>query len=325
MYKVISFGEMLVDMLSNRISDAKDNGQEHFTKFPGGAPANVAAAVARLGGKSYFTGKLSRDMFGRFLKNAIAEMGVKTDYIRYSDDKKTALAFVSLDEEGERSFEFYRDDTADLDFKISDFNPCWFDGSGIFHICSNTLTTTKIFKTTLAGLKLAKSAGWLVSFDVNLRLNLWREGANPASRIWQCLALSDIIKLSKEELEYLSLGEDRNITINRMFKNGGAVVIVTDGAKPIHYYIKDIKSVYEPPTVQIVDSTGAGDAFVGGLLYSFAKEKITPEKLSKMNVNSKTLIEAIKFASLCGAYAVTKKGALTSLACQSDITSFSRG
>lgn len=322
MLKVVSFGEILIDFLSNKLRSDEGDIEESFTKFPGGAPANVAAAVAKLGGESYFLGKLSNDVFGKFLEKSLLGMGVRTDYVVHTGCHKTALAFVSLDEAGERSFEFYRENTADMNFKTSDFHTELFNGNGIFHCCSNTLTEPEIFNVTLAGLKMAKKAGWLVSFDVNLRLNLWRDGGDGLNRILQCLKIADVVKLSKEELNFMANSNDEMDVINKLLSEGCILIIVTDGHNPLTYYMKDGKSILSPPLANTVDSTAAGDAFVGGFLYSLAVENIVPEKLVNMRVKSQDLMKYVKFASACGAFAVTKKGAFTALAEHGDLVKF---
>lgn len=325
MFKVVSFGEILIDFLSNKLGPDEDETLETFTKFPGGAPANVAVAVAKLGGESYFVGKIATDMFGEFLTYSLKEMGVKTDYLTYSNNHKTALAFVSLDQARERSFEFYRENTADLNFEISDFKTELFKGPGIFHCCSNTLTEQSIFKTTIVGLGLAKKAGWLISFDVNLRLNLWRDEQETLDRIRQCIKFADVVKLSKEELDFITGNQERDAVIDKILSEGCGLVIVTDGHNPLNYYTKDGKEALYPPSVNIVDSTAAGDAFVGGFLYMLAKKDISPEALSRINIKSSELIEYLNFACLCGAFAVTRKGAFTALAEHKDIIKFLGG
>lgn len=319
MHKIIAFGEILIDFLSDKLSDGSHHADETFIKFPGGAPANVAAAVAKLGGNSYFAGKLAHDSFGEFLEKSLLNMGVRTDYIKYAKNKKTALAFVSLDDKGERSFEFYREETADLDFQATDFNQAWFNEPGIFHICSNTLTDAKIASTTLIGQKMARDANWLVSFDVNLRLNLWNDKSETRKRIWQCIKLSHVIKLSKEELEYLCDGQNEINTINQMLGCGALLVIVTDASNTLRFYINTGAGEVSPPNAKVIDSTAAGDAFVGGLLYSFAKANMTHKDLSNLKADSKQLNEILYFACCCGAFAVTRKGAFTALANLKDL------
>jgi sugar/nucleoside kinase (ribokinase family) len=193
MKKVIAFGEALIDMLSTTVTDESNQTHEAFIKFPGGAPANVAAAVGKLGAPSYFAGKVGQDMFGDFLIETLQACNVKTDYMLQTSEAKTALAFVSLDGEGERSFEFYRDASADLLFTAEDFQDAWFEEPGLFHFCSNTLTQSQIRDVTIAGIRKAREAGFLISFDVNLRHNLWpkTEDVNPIrhfKHVWHVVA-----------------------------------------------------------------------------------------------------------------------------------------
>lgn len=313
MKKVISFGEALIDMLSNKVGGGSDISQEHFTKYPGGAPANVAAAVGKLGGRSYFAGKVGADMFGDFLKASLEDMRVHTDYLLQTSEAKTALAFVSLDESGERSFEFYRGPSADLLFRPQDFQPEWFEEPGIFHFCSNTLTEPDILQATLAGVEQARAAGFIISFDLNLRLNLWPEWNDPFEVVWACLEQADIVKLSAEELEFLCRHEDEAQVLQRMQSAGVSLILVTDGGAPLRYYTGDLHGEIQPPKVKMVDSTAAGDAFVGGFLYRLSELDVVVEKLPELGADRDKLESILAFASACGAHAVTHAGAFTSL------------
>ena len=325
MIRIISYGEILVDMLSDRILETEQKDNEQFTKFPGGAPANVAAAVAQLGGDSYFAGKISTDIFGAFLHDSLVQMGVKTDYIYRIENKKTALAFVSRDASGERSFEFFRSDTADLNFDRNDFNQHWFEEDGIFHACSNTLTEKEAYKTTLVGLKMAKNNDWLVSFDVNLRLSLWDDISDALPRVWDCLAQAHIVKLSKEELIFLADGGPEDMAIDRLLAGKSEIVVVTDGANPLICYLKGDQLTLDPPKVETRDSTAAGDAFVGGLLYELSEKNFTPTNLPELLRDKDELYQVLTFASSCGAFAATKEGAFTSLPNQHDLNGLMLG
>lgn len=313
MKKVISFGEALIDMLSNKMGGGSDISQEHFTKYPGGAPANVAAAVGKLGGRSYFAGKVGADMFGDFLKASLEDMGVHADYLLQTREAKTALAFVSLDESGERSFEFYRGPSADLLFRPQDFQPEWFEEPGIFHFCSNTLTEPDILHATLAGLEQARAAGFIISFDLNLRLNLWPEGNDPFEVVWACIEQADVVKLSAEELEFLCRHEDEAQLLQRIQSAGVSLILVTDGGAPLRYYTGDLHGEIQPPKVKVVDSTAAGDAFVGGFLYRLSEWEVSAEGLPELGADRDKLESILAFASACGAHAVTHAGAFTSL------------
>ncbi len=320
MLKVISFGEALIDMLSNTVNEPQSSDKvESFTKFPGGAPANVAAAVAKLGGRSYFAGKVGADMFGNFLKDSLSAMGVNTEYLLQTCEAKTALAFVSLDARGERSFEFYRNPSADLLFRAREFRAAWFDEPGIFHFCSNTLTEQSILEATREGIKTAKAAGFLISFDVNLRLNLWPDNADPFAPIWACAEQADLVKLCVEELDFLCRHQSEAEVLQRLLDAGVSLILVTDGGEPLRYFTPSGSGSVLPPKVRMVDSTAAGDAFVGGLLYRLSELDITITELKRLGDDTETLENILRFAGACGAHAVTRKGAFSSLGSLDDL------
>ena len=309
MDKVISFGEALVDMLSTKINDQSLEAQapEAFIKFPGGAPANVAAAIGKLGGRSYFAGKIGKDMFGDFICDALVDAHVNIDYLHKTTEGKTALAFVSLDAEGERSFEFYRDRSADLLFQSEDFESGWFSESGIFHFCSNTLTSKDIQKTTLAGIQYARGAGSVISFDVNVRHNLWPNGQALLAPIWQCIEQADVIKVSVEELDFIRDNQSESACIENMFEMGVSLILVTDGGNPLRYYTPEYQGQIAPPEINMVDSTAAGDGFIGGFLYQLAEQDASKQGITKVIEETAGLERMLTFASHCGAHAAMHK------------------
>ncbi|GGB94089.1 fructokinase [Marinobacterium zhoushanense] len=318
MNKVISFGEALIDMLSNRVGGADLDGPETFTRYPGGAPANVAVAVAKLGGRSHFAGKVGQDMFGDCLHDAMADAGVNTDYLLQTTEAKTALAFVSLDEHGERSFEFYRSPSADLLFRPEEFGADWFDEPGIFHFCSNTLTEAGIREATLAGVAKAHEKGYLVSFDINLRHNLWPADLDPTPFVWQAIAQTDLLKLCTEELAFLCRNQSEAEVIQRIRDAGVSLILVTDGGNPLRYFGRTLNGELQPPKTKVVDSTAAGDAFTGGTLYALAKHGIDRSHLSELNDRA-LLEQVLEVGMQCGAFAVTRKGAFDALPTQADL------
>jgi fructokinase len=319
MKKVIAFGEALIDMLSTTVTDESNNTHEAFIKFPGGAPANVAAAVGKLGAPSYFAGKVGKDMFGDFLIDTLNGCQVHTDYMLQTEEAKTALAFVSLDSEGERSFEFYRDASADLLFHADEFQDAWFEEPGLFHFCSNTLTVSGIRDVTIAGVRKAREAGFLISFDVNLRHNLWPKTEDAFSSVWRCMPYVDLLKVCAEELEYLCGEEPPEAVIARILESGTSAILVTDGGEPLKYYTKAGNGEVTPPKVKMVDSTAAGDAFVGGMLSSLAKADIDRDAFMNLCKTPEALRPTLEFASRCGAFAVTKKGAINTLPTEADM------
>ncbi|SBS35823.1 5-dehydro-2-deoxygluconokinase [Marinomonas aquimarina] len=308
MTKVMAFGEALIDFLSN--GETSLDGQESFTKFPGGAPANVAVAVARLGGNSHFAGQVGDDAFGHFLKDSLESYGVKTDSMLMTKEAKTALAFVSLDSTGERSFEFYRNPSADMLFRREDFKSEWFYApQGVFHTCSNTLTDADITAATMAGILMAKAAGWIVSIDVNLRMNLWPNHQVDNARVLNWMRQGDVIKASLEELEVLS--QDPLALIEQLLADGVSLFVLTDGGNPVRYFSANGQGEIVAPTVAVKDTTAAGDAFVGGLLYQLAQCGGDREALKSFS--DAELADCIRFAVACGAESVTKAGAYPSL------------
>ena len=316
MLKTISFGEALIDMLSSKTKQSPASEQETFTKYAGGAPANVAAAIGRLGGDSYFAGKIGEDMFGEFIRDSFTEFSVKDDYILTTDEAKTALAFVSLDEDGERTFSFYRDPSADMLFTGAEFQDSWFENPGYFHFCSNTLTANSIYGATLSGIGKAKNEGFCISFDVNLRKNLWPANRDALGPIWQCIKYAHIVKLCAEEMEFLCNGNSVEDTLKNIFTGATQLVLLTDGGKPLKYFNATdtgyTESSITPPVIKTVDSTAAGDAFMGGFLYQLTEQDITQSQLTSF-CETDQLAQALSFASHCGAFAASHKGALTSL------------
>lgn len=154
MSKIVCFGEALIDLLAQ--PPATPDAPRAFLQYAGGAPANVAVAAARLGADTHFAGMLGEDMFGDFLFDSFTAMGVATDCIVRTGEAKTALAFVALDADGERSFSFYRPPAADLLFRAEHFHPACFDRAGVFHVCSNSLTDEAVAEATLHGMARAR-------------------------------------------------------------------------------------------------------------------------------------------------------------------------
>ena len=319
MLQVISFGEALVDMLSTQVTLESGEHHEAFIKFPGGAPANVAAAVSKLNGKACMVGMVGRDTFGEFLIQTLSTLGVDTKHLLLTDQAHTPLAFVSLDATGERSFTFYRAPSADLCFRAADFDESLFKEAGIFHFCSNTLTHEGIQLATLHGIELAKENGFLISFDVNLRHNLWPENTANRDTIDLCIRQSDIIKLSLEELNYLRADIPSEDYIKQTLNTGVQLVIVTDGSQPVQCFSASDSLTLSPPNSKVVDATAAGDSFVGGLLFSLAKDHITRDRLRELAHSLDRLSPHLTFACACGAFTVRKKGAISTLPHYDDV------
>jgi fructokinase len=317
--KIVCFGEALIDMLEQPPATA--DAPRAFLQFAGGAPANVSVAVARLGGESHFVGMLGEDMFGDFLLQSLREAGVATDGVARTNEARTALAFVALDARGERTFSFYRPPSADILFRAPHFDQLGLDDVSVFHVCSNSMTEEEIAQTTFEGMRRASNAGAVVSFDMNLRPMLWSRGVDPASRLWQALALADVIKLSREEFDWLCDASDADgaSVIERLWQGRAQLLLVTDGGNPMRWHTR--ASGGDVPAFQVMakDTTAAGDAFVGGLLYQFARRFHGPVALEAFCRNHTAIGESLRFAAAVGALAVTRKGAFAAMPALDDV------
>ncbi|KID55849.1 fructokinase [Pseudoalteromonas luteoviolacea] len=313
---VVCFGEALIDFLS-------DGGTpESFTKYAGGAPANVSVAVAKQGVESTFCGMLGDDMFGHFLKDELSGHQVNTQFVKFTSEAKTALAFVSLDSEGERSFSFYRPPAADLLFRAEDFEDNMFEQGTILHVCSNSLTEKNIYLSTVTALEKAKQHGLIKSFDMNLRENLWPSMNHCLDRIWHIMSQSDVVKLSKEELIFLNThahpSKDEQNTIEAILSSQVKLLIITDGANDIRYFTAQFSGYITPPKVNAVDTTAGGDAFVGGLLADMTR-KLSQTSFTDIVSCEAKILDLVNFSAKCGAYAVTRYGSFSSLPSHHDI------
>lgn len=311
MKSIVCFGEALIDFIGD--PGIETHGERVFHQHAGGAPANVAAAVARLGGSSEFVGMFGRDMFGDFLIERLHAAGVSTRYAHRTSAAKTALAFVALDAQGERSFSFYRPPAADLLFRDDHFDDTCFANASIFHVCSNSLTDEDIARTTLTGMARARAAGALVSMDMNLRPSLWPRDVDPLPRLWLALCAADVVKLADEELAYLAAhGTGERAALERLLASA-RVVVVTNGPEPLRWFTRTGSGQLPALRVPVVDTTAAGDAFVGGLLFEFAERGVGTATLDKLLLDGEAWARVLRFATACGALTVMRHGAFAAM------------
>jgi len=315
---ILCFGEALIDFHSEGGDEA--GFPRSFVPYAGGAPANVAVAVARLGGDAAFAGMLGKDMFGDFLLASLHRFGVNTDGVARTDEANTALAFVSLDAHGERSFSFYRPPSADLLFRPMHFHAEGFRGTSVFHVCSNSMTDAALAETTREGMRRAHDAGALVSFDLNLRPALWPRDVEPRPLLWPALHLADVVKLSAEEFAWLA--DDGEAVLDRLWRGATRLLVVTDAALPLRWFRPEASGELPGYRVDAVDSTGAGDAFVGGLLHQLATQAIGPGDLDRWTGSLPHLHAALRYASACGALAVTRHGSFAAMSNAAEVARF---
>lgn len=304
---VVCFGEMLIDFVptTNGLSLAE---APAFKKAAGGAPANVAVGIARLGGSSAFIGKVGADEFGYMLADILKQNNVNSRGMRFDPGARTALAFVTLKDNGEREFMFYRNPSADMLLEETELDFDIIKEAKIFHYGSISLITEPCKSAHVAAAKAAKDAGVLISYDPNLRLPLWPSAESAREGILSIWDTADIIKISEEEISFLTKGEDPydDAVARKLFHPNLKLLLVTEGPDGCRYYSKEFNGRVNGLKVDAIDTTGAGDAFVAGILSQLATD------LSLLQDESR-LREALKFANACGALTVMERGAIPAL------------
>lgn len=300
--KVWVLGDAVVDLLPE--------GEHSLLKCPGGAPANVAVGIARLAGNSGFIGRVGNDPFGYFMKQVLNAEQVDTTCMYHDELHRTSTVVVALDEQGERSFTFMVRPSADLFIEPDDL-PAFETGQWL-HTCSIALSAEPSRSTTFLAMERIKQAGGKVSFDPNIRTDLWPDEEALRSCLTRALALADVVKLSVEELEFITGESDLPAGITR-FNNlhSPALLLVTQGKDGVMVHFQGSTHHFPARPVVCVDTTGAGDAFVAGLLCGLADQGM-PASLDQ-------LTPIITQAQLCGALATTAKGAMTALPNRQDL------
>ncbi|XP_057970645.1 probable fructokinase-6, chloroplastic isoform X2 [Malania oleifera] len=237
---VVCFGEMLIDFvpITSGLSLAESPA---FKKAPGGAPANVAVGIARLGGSSAFIGKVGEDEFGYMLASILKENHVNYKGMRFDPGARTALAFVTLRKDGEREFMFYRNPSADMLLQEDELDFDLIKKANIFHYGSISLITEPCKSAHIAAAKVAKDAGVILSFDPNLRLPLWPSAESAREGIMSIWELADIIKVSEEEIIFLTNGEDPydDAVVRTLYHPNLKLLLVTEGPDGCRYYTKN--------------------------------------------------------------------------------------
>ncbi|MEC5423979.1 aminoimidazole riboside kinase [Virgibacillus sp. C22-A2] len=299
---VISLGEALIDFIPT------DKTNTIYHKSPGGAPANVSVGIAKLGGKSTFLGKVGDDILGRFLEETLKAYDVEVSCMQFMKTERTGIVFVTNADDGERSFDFYINPRADQFLEIQEINEALFVEHKILHFGSISLISNPAKETTHYAVELAKKNSMIVSYDPNLRLALWDSEKHAKDTIISMMEKTDVLKISEEELEFITGETDVEKGVKKLDLYLISLIIVTLGAKGCYVYTKEGSKHVAAMKVNAVDTTGAGDAFVSGILYSLSNYK--------GNLNSLSLEDAAKmaeFAAVSGALAASKKGAMTAL------------
>jgi sugar/nucleoside kinase (ribokinase family) len=310
MPKVVSIGEVLIDFVAQEIGTLEK--VTSFTKYPGGAPANFAVGLARLGIDVAFIGKVGNDAFGNYLKDYLDKEGVITNYLSKGTSEKTTLAFVSLDENAERDFLFYRSNAADLqltlqDIKLDEITKCEY-----LHFGTVSLTNNPTQDTILQIIKVCKDTGTKICFDPNIRLSLWESESQLRENLEKVLPYVDICYPSKEELFFVlkNTTSDEQEAINLLMdKYPIDIVALKLGEDGCLIKKRDDFFLTIPAfEVPVIDTTGAGDGFNVGFIYSLA--------------TGKSLEVAGIFGNAVAALVIQQKGAMSALPTDAKLAAF---
>lgn len=293
---VYTIGEALIDMMPEG---------EAFLPAVGGAPANVAACVAKLNGEAFFIGTVGDDLFGEKIIRELSVAGVNIRYINKTAKANTALAFVTLGADGAREFSFYRKPSADMFLAPEDAERITFKKGDILHFCSVDLIDMPVRYATMRAIEKCKADGGIISFDPNIRLSLWDDKEEYKRVILEFLPLADIAKLADDEIAFLFGNVSIDSAAEIMLKTA-AEAIITLGKNGSLLYTAKGKTIQKPYKINAVDTTGAGDSFIGTYL----------------RYRDALGVTALEYASAASAMVCLKKGVLPALPTESELQEF---
>ena len=301
-FDVTALGELLVDFTENGISA---QGNTLLEANPGGAPCNVLAMLKNLGKKTAFIGKIGNDALGKMLKKTVEDQGICIDNLVEDEEIHTTLAFVHSDKDGDRSFSFYRNPGADLMLQWEEINVDFLVNTKIFHFGTLSMTEEEIKNVTKKAVQKAKENGVLISFDPNFRPPLWKDMEDARQQMWYRIGQCDILKISDDEILFLTGTKDIDEGIARIREKSHAKLIcATMGKNGSKVYYKG-KTVFGRPFLRkdTIETTGAGDTFMACVLNTVLEkglEQLTQESLTEM----------LLFANAASSIITTRKGAL---------------
>lgn len=297
---IVTLGEILIDFTPIK----SPSGKIGFEQNAGGAPANVMAAITKLGLKTGFIGCVGEDQFGEFLIDFLKRNQVDYTDLKVSKEYNTTLAFVHLQENGDRDFSFYRNPGADQMISEDDIKESMFNDLKVFHFGSLSLTDEPSRGATLKAIQLAKEKGCLISYDPNLRPPLWENLDEAKKQMLSVMESVDILKISEEELLFLTgIAEIEEGSRYLYQKYNTPLIITTLGEDGCAIRRGDQYGKIVGIKVKAVDTTGAGDSHLGAMLY-----QIMMQEQELKNIPFEELLKFAKFANYMAAYVTTQFG-----------------
>lgn len=305
MIDIMTLGELLID-LTQRGSDENGNGE--FTAYPGGAPANVAVAASRLGSTTGFIGKVGNDAFGRSLADTLKKDKVDIKGLYFDNEQPTTMAIVSVDETGERDFSFYRNPGADTQLTAEEaIAALSADMPKILHVGSLSMTNSPSKEACVEAVKYAKENGAIISYDPNYRAALWDTEEHAVEMMKALLPYADILKVSDEEMSMLTLVGDFEEGSRILAEYGAGIVLVTLGADGVFVRMGRKTATVPSFKVEVADTNGAGDTFLGAMLMQIATGMTGPEDVWTQ------LLGMVRYANKAASITCSRHGAIPAM------------
>lgn len=308
MSKLIAIGEALIDFIPSSDGAIKDI--EYFSPKVGGAPVNVCGAFSKLGGSSEIITQLGLDNFGDKIVDELKKYNIGINHVIRTDEANTALAFVSLKNDGNRDFSFYRNPSADMLMNENQIHKEWVDDCFAFHTCSVSLGDFPMKNAQRKAVEYAKVAEAIISFDPNIRLPLFNNPENLKKEVLDFMKYTDILKIADDELEFITGMNTIEEAKYFLFSKGIKIILYTKGKEGAELLTPNLHLKTKRILVNARDTTGAGDAFVGSFLFSLYKDEVVISKISQI-VESKWQ-EYLDFSNAYSAYSVEQFGAIAS-------------
>ena len=304
MMDVVALGELLIDF-TNVAADP--DGYPTMAAHPGGAPANFLAALSKFGAKAALLGKVGNDTFGKLLTATLEKAGIETRGLVMADDVFTTLAFVTLDETGNREFAFARKPGADTQLSFAEIDLSLIDETKVFHFGTLSLTDEPARSATYQAVAYAKEKGKLITYDPNLRKPLWADLEEAKKQLLWGLGQADVVKISDEEVEFLFGAEPQAGADHIIQEYGVKLVFVTCGADGCFFKNQNCSGhVPSLRGIKAVDTTGAGDIFGGSAVWKLLQLGKVPEMLNEEELRSIT-----EFACASAGLSTTKPGGIS--------------
>ena len=305
MIDVVALGELLIDFTQIR---SDDDSVKRYEQNPGGAPANVLAVLSKFGAKCAFIGKVGEDVFGEFLRKQLLDLSIDCRNLVLDPDHNTTLAFVTLDDKGDRSFSFYRNHGADTCLSKEEIDLELIEQCKIFHFGTLSMTHEPSLSATIKAVEYAKECGKIISFDPNYRALLWSNEDNAIMAMKAGLKYANIAKLSLEEAQMVTGKKIPEDCLRELLKFDLSFVAITMGPNGCMYATGDYMVSFREYPADVIDTTGAGDTFWGTVLFRFLESGTEFSKIER-----KKLEEIVLMANIAAGMSTEKKGAIPSI------------